>query len=86
MYKMTPNSSSARTVISNDPNYDAGRALSHSEIEDRLQEVTELLPGMSSQVVPLYLIPGHPLMWLSRGFIELVSFLPCLSSRLSPFS
>jgi hypothetical protein len=65
-------------------------SLSVSEVEQCLKEVMEVPASLSGEIVPIYPVLGHPLMWPDVGFIEFISpssffgfclgFIPCRSS------
>lgn len=69
MNRMTPDAPQEGTVMV------ADGALSISEVEQRIKEAMECLADASVDLVPVYLVPGHPTMRLDVGFVELVSHL-----------
>jgi hypothetical protein len=56
MYQMTPQSSLDGTVML------AGDALSIGVVEQHLKEATEVPASSSGEIVPICLVPRHPLM------------------------
>jgi hypothetical protein len=67
MYQMMPGSPPDGTVML------TGEVLSVDEVEQRLKEATEVPSSPSRELVPAYLVPGHPPMRPDAGFVEFVS-------------
>jgi hypothetical protein len=67
MYQMMPQSLLDGKVML------AGDALSVGEVEQRLKEATEVLASSSGEIIPIYLVPGHPSMRPDVSFVEFVS-------------
>ena len=70
MWKMMPDSRPEGTVMV------AGEALSICEMAQCLNEAMECPADPSGDLIPMYLVSGHPAMRPDVGFVELVSLLP----------
>ena len=69
MYRMMLDSMAEGTVMV------TGEALSVGEMAQRIKEAMECPMDPSVDLALVYLVLGHPTMWLDVGFIELVSLL-----------
>jgi hypothetical protein len=67
MWEMTPDSASEGTVMI------FGESITPDEVEDCLDDTLDRPTGQTTNLIIVYLVPGHPPMHLYAGFIELVS-------------
>jgi hypothetical protein len=67
MWEMTPDSALEGTVMF------SREAITPGEVEDRLKDMLDRPMGQTTDLVIVYLDPGHSLMHPDAGFIELVS-------------
>lgn len=73
MYRMMPDASPEGMVMV------ADGALSVGKEAQCIKEAMECLTDSSVDLIPVYPVPGHPVMWLDAGFVDLVSLFLFLS-------
>jgi hypothetical protein len=66
MWEMTPDSASEGTVMI------FGESITPDEVEDCLDDTLDRPTGQTTNLIIVYLVPGHPPMCSDVGFIELV--------------